>query len=92
MHDTTDANAGALQFPCLFPLKVMGLNTDELYPAVHDILKKHVPDLDEAAFTSRLSSSEKYLSITVTFIAESGDQLDAIYQELNDHERVLMTL
>ncbi len=92
MHDTTDAHAGGLKFPCLFPLKVMGLNTDGLYPVVHAVLKKHVPDLDDAAFTSRLSSSEKYLSITVTFTAQSRDQLDAIYQELYDHELVLMTL
>ena len=92
MHDTTDAPTGALKFPCLFPLKAMGLNTDALYPAVYAILKKHVSDLDDAAFTSRLSSSEKYLSITVTFTARSRDQLNAIYQELNDHELVLMTL
>jgi uncharacterized protein len=92
MHDTIDAYAGGLKFPCLFPLKVMGANTDGLYPAVHAILRKHVPDLDNAAFTSRLSSSEKYLSITVTITAHSRDQLNAIYQELNDHELVLMTL
>jgi uncharacterized protein len=92
MHDTMDAHAGGLKFPCLFPLKVMGANTDGLYPAVHAILKKHVPDLDNAVFTSRLSSSEKYLSITVTFTAHSRDQLNAIYQELHDHELVLMTL
>jgi putative lipoic acid-binding regulatory protein len=92
MHDTTAANAGALKFPCLFPLKVMGLNTDGLYPAVHAILKKHVTDLDPGAFTSRLSSSAKYLSITVTFTAHGRDQLNAIYQELNEHELVLMTL
>lgn len=92
MHDTTAANAGALKFPCLFPLKVMGLNTDGLYPAVHAILKKHVTDLDPGAFTSRLSRSAKYLSITVTFTAQGRDQLNAIYQELNEHELVLMTL
>jgi uncharacterized protein len=92
MHDTIATNSGALKFPCLFPLKVMGLNTDGLYPAVHTILKKYVPDLDPGAFTSRLSSSAKYLSITITFTAHSSDQLNAIYQELNDHELVLMTL
>jgi len=92
MHDTANDPASALKFPSSFPIKVMGLNTDALYPAVHAILKKHVPDLDEAEFTSRLSSSEKYLSITVTITARSKGQLDAIYQELHDHELVLMTL
>ena len=41
---------------------------------------------------SRLSSGDKYLSLTVTFTAESKDQLDAIYEDLNGHELVLMTL
>jgi uncharacterized protein len=92
MNDTTNAHVGGLKYPCLFPLKVMGANTDGLYLAVYTILKKHVPDLDEAVFTSRRSSSGKYLSITATFTAHSRDQLNAIYQELNDHELVLMTL
>jgi len=91
MNDTANPTS-ALKFPCIFPLKVMGLNTVALYPAIHSILKKHIPDLDEAAFTSKLSSSEKYLSITVTFTAQSRAQLDGLYQELNDHELVLMTL
>ena len=80
------------KFPCAFPIKVMGKNSDELYPVVSAIMEKHVPGLDGVAFESRLSSSDKYLSITVTFTAESKDQLDAIYLELNGHELVLMTL
>ncbi len=82
----------SLQFPCVFPIKVMGLNSDVFYEAISVILKKHLPDIDAAAFTSRLSSGEKYLSITVTCTVQSKEQLDALYQELNDHELVLMTL
>ena len=80
------------QFPCLFPIKVMGKNTDELYPAVSAIMEKHVPGLGNVTFESRLSSGNKYLSITVTFTAESRAQLDAIYLDLNEHELALMTL
>jgi putative lipoic acid-binding regulatory protein len=40
----------------------------------------------------RPSSGGKYLSVTVTFEATSKDQLDAIYQDLTDHERILMSL
>ena len=79
-------------FPCLFPIKVMGNNTDELYPAVSAIMEKHVPGLDGVSFESRLSSGDKYLSITVLFTAQSRAQLDSIYLDLNGHELVLMTL
>lgn len=80
-----------LTFPCSFPLKVMGLNTGEFSSAVLSIFHKHLSP-DRITVSERPSSGEKYLSLTVTFIAESKDQLDAIYRELNGHRLVLMTL
>lgn len=80
-----------IQFPCMFPVKVMGLNNEAFSSAVMAIFRKHL-DIDRADNSRRTSSGDKYLSITVTFMAESRAQLDAIYQELNDHELVLMTL
>lgn len=80
-----------MQFPCTFPLKVMGLNTEAFLSAVKNILHQHLTP-GEVSFSSRLSSSDKYLSITATFTAQSKDQLDAIYRELNKHNLVLMTL
>ena len=81
----------SLHFPCSFPLKVMGLNTETFAAAVTAIFDKHV-DPDHISYSRRQSSGGKYLSITATFTARSKDQLDALYQELNDHDLVLMTL
>ncbi|OGW41751.1 MAG: hypothetical protein A2010_16595 [Nitrospirae bacterium GWD2_57_9] len=81
----------ALCFPCSFPLKVMGLNSEAFTTAVHAILRNHLVE-SGISCTRRLSSGDKYLSLTVTFLAESKDQVDAIYRELNSHEQVLMTL
>ncbi len=80
-----------LRFPCMFPIKVMGLNTEAFSSAVMAIFRKHL-DTDELSSSSRASSGEKYLSITVTFMAKSRAQLDKLYNELNAHELVLMTL
>ncbi len=78
-------------FPCSYPLKVMGLNNELFAAAITAIFEKHVsPDL--ISYSRRLSSGGKYLSITATFTARSKDQLDALYQELNDHDLVVMTL
>jgi len=84
-------NNQTIKFPCIFPLKVMGLNTDAFSLAVTDIVNKHIP-VEHVSFSSRLSSGDKYLSITATFTATSREQLDALYRELNGHELVLMTL
>jgi len=80
-----------MQFPCEFPIKVMGLNTETFQATIKDIIRKHV-NSEEIAYSSQPSSGNKYLSITATFTAHSKEQLDALYQELNDHKLVLMTL
>jgi len=69
----------------------MGLNTELFAAAVTVIFEKHV-DPGQISYSRRLSSAGKYLSITATFTARSKEQLDALYQELNDHDLVLMTL
>jgi hypothetical protein len=80
-----------LEFPTLFPLKVMGRHADEFEAFVVAIVQKHAPtSAYEVAL--RPSRGGKYLAVTVTFVAESRAQLEAIYQELSTHERVLMTL
>jgi hypothetical protein len=69
----------------------MGHNTDAFENAVRAILDRHLRDA-RIVFTKRPSSNGKYLSLTATFTAESREQLDALYRELNAHELVVMTL
>ena len=80
-----------LQFPCTFPIKVMGLNSETFPAAVLAIFQRHVAP-DQISCDRRLSSGDKYLSLTVTFTAQNREQLDALYRELHAHELVLMTL
>lgn len=81
-----------LEFPCQFPIKVMGPATDEFEYTVVTIVRRHVPDLSETAVARRESKAKNYVALTVTIRATSKTQLDTIYQELNAHELVLMTL
>ncbi len=80
-----------LVFPCSFPIKVMGLNSDAFSSAVYAVMNSH---LEQGGYTveSKLSRGSKYLSLTITFTAESREQLDAIYQDLNARKEVLMSL
>ena len=86
-----NSTAPGLQFPCVFPVKVMGLNSDVFSSAVMTIMHKHLGP-DQISRSEQLSRSGKYLSLTVTFTAQSKAQLDAIYRDLHAHELVLMTL
>lgn len=81
-----------LKFPCDFPIKIMGPAGNDFEIKVLTIVRKHVPDLGEAAISNRLSKDGTYQSITVTIYATSQQQLDSIYQELNNDKEVLMVL
>jgi putative lipoic acid-binding regulatory protein len=81
-----------LNFPCEFPLKVMGVVADDFENFVVEIMRRHCNDVKEAAVTTRTSSGGKYMSLTITITAKSRAQLDGLYIELSQHERVVMVL
>ena len=81
-----------LEFPCRFPIKVMGKNHIELETAVVTIINRHVENLPEGALKTRESKNGNYVSITITIEAQSKNQLDNIYQDLTAHELVMMAL
>lgn len=88
----SDSSESLLQFPCRFPIKAMGLAEEGFDDLVVAIVRQHAPDLQEGAVVTRPSKGGKWLSVTVTIRATSRAQLDAIYQALSDHEKVVMAL
>ena len=82
----------ALEFPCVFPLKAIGRDMDDFETFVTAVVRRHLSAAAEMKVTSRPSRGGKYLAVTVTFMAQSWRQLDALYLELSQSERVLMTL
>jgi len=85
-------NREQLLYPTQFALRVMGEDKDSFARLIFGIVKNHVPELEEDGLKSRLSSAGRYLSVTITFMAHSREQLDAIYKDLSDEKRVLMVL
>jgi uncharacterized protein len=81
-----------LLFPCLFPLAVIGRNEDGFHLAVIAVIRKHVADMDEDRFRTRLSQKGSYLSIRVTFWAKDREQVDNLYRELGSLPQVKMIL
>ncbi len=70
----------------------MGKNEQQFEIEALTIIRKHFKDLAETAITSRTSSDNNYLALTITIQAQSQEQLDAAYQELSDSPYVLMVL
>lgn len=80
------------QFPCEFPLKVLGRHSADFRSLVVGIVQKHTGPIDASCIEERSSKDGGYLSITCTFQAQSREQLDALYRELTSCEKVLVVL
>ncbi len=88
----TPADEQGFQFPCDYQVKAMGLNDGDFRDTVVEIIGNHCEKIDEEHIVCRGSANGKYLSVSVTIEAHSREQLDAIYDELTAHEKVLMRL
>ncbi|MBL8434150.1 YbeD family protein [Zoogloea sp.] len=89
---TEEGRTTLLEFPCEFPIKIMGARVDDFAQTVLEVVLRHAPDFDAAAMQMRPSSKGNYLSITCTVNATSQAQLDALYVELSSHPLVKVVL
>ncbi len=85
-------NAGLIEYPCDFPLKIMGHTQAGFAQAILEVVKRHAPDFDGSTIELRASKRRKYVSVTCVIRATSREQLDRLYQELCDHPMVVMVL
>jgi len=81
-----------LEFPCDFPLKIMGSKHPEMASTVTTVVISHAPDFDTETIEVRESSKGNYLSLTCTIRATSQLQLDNLYRELSSHPLVKVVL
>lgn len=81
-----------LEFPCDFPLKIMGSKHPEMADTITAVVITHAPDFDHTTIEIRESSKGNYLSLTCTVRATSQQQLDNLYRELSSHPMVKVVL
>ncbi len=84
--------APGLEFPCNYPVKVMGPNQDEFEQQVIDVISAHQERMFVELIRRRQSSNNTYRSITVPVDVNSREHLEQIYQALSDLDVVLWTL
>ena len=81
-----------LEYPCDFPIKILGQTQAGFAQTVLEIVRRHAPDFDGGTIGMKTSKRGKYLSVTCVIRATSREQLDGLYQELCDHPMVVMVL
>lgn len=86
------ADESAIEFPCSFPIKMMGHDTPEFRATARVLVEKHAGAVEDEAVQAAVSRHGRFVSVTVTITATSQEQLDAIYRDVTSHEDVLMAL
>lgn len=79
------AQESLIEFPSLFPIKVMGPKVDGFVETMTAIATEHDPSFEMTRVQLRDSSGGKYLSVTLTVTATSREQLDNLYRALTAH-------
>ena len=91
-HDRLNRKKSLIEFPCTFPVKVMGAVHPEFESAILETVRKHAPDTEPHHITTRPSSKGNYTGATVHVNVENQEQLDNIYRDLTSHELVKVVL
>ncbi len=81
-----------LEFPCEFPIKMMGRDMPEFRALARALVEKHAGKVVDSAVQAATSRNGRFVSVTVTITATSQQQLDDIYRDVSSHDDVLMAL
>ena len=88
-----DKEPPKIVFPApAYPVKVVGGAAPDSEVFVHETFQAYAPEVSEAQLSCRPSRNGRFLAVTVTFTAQSGAQLAAIFEALKASGRVELVL
>ncbi len=82
----------AIEFPCDYPIKVMGPTTHDYKQCIIEIIETHAPGIDYSRVTIKQSRNGKYSSVTVFITATGKEQLEQIFESLKASGRISLVL
>jgi putative lipoic acid-binding regulatory protein len=90
--NTIPPEQSLIEYPCAFPIKVMGAHVDGFEAAMVSVALQFDPLFDCASIERRPSKAGNYLGLTLTVTATSREQLDELYRTLSTHPMVKVVL
>jgi putative lipoic acid-binding regulatory protein len=85
-------NDSLFDFPCDFPIKIMGKSHPEFAETIVTVVREFDNEVDASRVETRPSSGGNYTGLTVTVRATSRAHLDDIYRALTGHPMVKVVL
>ena len=81
-----------IEFPCLYPIKVIGHAVDNFKEKVTSRVEGHTGPIDPDLVTVRSSRKKNYISVNITIAATGEEQLSEIFEDLKKIKSVKMVL
>lgn len=87
-----EPDAPKIEFPCDYPIKVLGRSSDAFATIVLAVFERHAPGFDAQAVVARASRNGTFTSLTITITATGPQQLEALHQDLLATGHVTMVI
>ncbi len=84
--------AVGMEFPCQIGVKIFISNDQADEVLIREFVLENLEAQHLSDWSSRESSGGKYLAITARVEAQSREHIDAFYEVLCAHERVIMAI
>lgn len=81
-----------IEFPCDYPIKILGENRDGFESAVVELTRRHAPEVTDAEISVRNSRAGRYAAVTITIRATGERQLKRLHDDLSRHPAVRLVL
>ncbi len=81
-----------IDYPSDFPIKVMGPTHIDFESTIQEVVLGFDPTFHKGKMEARPSGKGNYTGLTVTVLATSREQLDALYTALTAHPMVKIVL
>lgn len=81
-----------INFPCDFPIKIIGVSRDTFVSDITAIVLKHFPTTSHEALFYKKSERGNYIAMTATVYVSNQSSLDALYHELTQYPGIKMVL
>jgi putative lipoic acid-binding regulatory protein len=92
LHRPIPPEQSLIEYPCDFPIKVMGANVEGYLDAMAHVARSFDPGFNVSTIEQRPSKAGNYLGLTLTLHVTSREQLDEIYRTLTTHPMVKIVL
>ena len=84
--------APTIEFPCAYPIKVLGRASDDYETLISSVVELHAPGFDRSLIQRRTSRGGTFLSLTLVIEATGKEQLAALHQDLMATGRVSIVI